>query len=136
MEPWIRQREMYVRPDALLADLAPELITDGILVQILGDKPFYSREEAKSIGKNQYSAAEYRARQDLPEGYSRATMLELLQERCRYVLLRGSTLNNPHISGDYFRDWEKITEDHAMVLRRLVDEWLQTSAAATEEATE
>jgi hypothetical protein len=130
--------ELYVRPDGILADTVPERITDDVLVRVLGDKPMYSLDEAKAIGKNQYSAAQYRERMDMPEqkSYSQQRMLELLRERCRYVLLRGATLNNPHIPAGYFKKWEQITEDHAITLRRLVGEYLQSSAAATEQATE
>ena len=75
---------------------------------------------------------------DMPQekSYSRQRMLELLRERCRYVLLRGATLNNPHIPAGYFKAWEQITEDHAITLRRLVGEYLQSSASATDDATE
>lgn len=133
MEPWIKQMEAYVRPDAILAESVPDRITDDVLVHVLGDKPFYSLDEAKSIGKNQYSASAYRERMDLPEqkAYSRQRMLEMLRERCRYVLLRGATLNNPHIPSGYFAKWERITEDHAMTLRRLVGEFLQNTGAAS-----
>jgi hypothetical protein len=65
------------------------------------------------------------------KAYSRQRMLEMLRERCRYVLLRGATLNNPHIPSGYFTKWERITEDHAMTLRRMVTEFLQNSAAAS-----
>jgi hypothetical protein len=133
MEPWIKQMEAYVRPDAILAETVPERITDDVLVRVLGDKPFYSLDEAKSIGKNQYSATAYRERMDMAaqKAYSRQRMLEMLRERCRYVLLRGATLNNPHIPSGYFTKWERITEDHAMTLRRMVTEFLQNSAAAS-----
>jgi len=138
MEPWIKQMELYVRPDAILAETVPERITDDVLVRVLGDKPIYSLEEARAIGKNQYSAKQYRERMDMPQekSYSRQRMLELLRERCRYVLLRGATLNNPHIPAGYFKAWEQITEDHAITLRRLVGEYLQSSASATDDATE
>jgi hypothetical protein len=138
MEPWIRQLEGYVRPDAILADTVPERVSHDVLVRVLGDKPAYTYEEARSIAKNQYGAAKYRELMDLPDqkAYSPGRMLEILRERCRYVLLRGSTLNNPHIPAGYFKDWEQITEDHAMTLRRLVGEYLQSSAETTEQATE
>lgn len=47
-------------------------------------------------------------------------MLEILRDRCRYLIKRGATLNNPHIPGSYFENWEKITEHHAERLRELV----------------
>jgi hypothetical protein len=86
-------------------------------------------------------------------------MLELLRERCAYVIRRGATLNNPHISGPHLSDrLEPITRNHAAMLRTLVADYLarratqltagelpaedavdplvaQASAAATDEAT-
>lgn len=35
---------------------------------------------------------------DIPAGYSQNRMLALLRERCRYLLERGATRNNPHIT--------------------------------------
>ncbi len=57
---------------------------------------------------------------DLENGYSTSRMLEILRDRCRYLIERGSTLNNPHIPGSYFQDWEQITVCHAERLRELV----------------
>ena len=51
-------------------------------------------------------------------------MLEILKDRARYVIERGSTLNNPHIPASYFAGWEEIKRDHAIRLRALVREWL------------
>lgn len=39
---------------------------------------------------------------DLPDGYSPKRMLEILRLRARYLLDRGSTLNNPHIPKRFF----------------------------------
>jgi orotate phosphoribosyltransferase-like protein len=61
---------------------------------------------------------------DLFQGYSSERMLSILKDRCRYLIERGSTLNNPHIPASYFRDWERITENHAQRLRELVAEAL------------
>ena len=131
MRPWIQKMEAYVRPDAILAETVPSLITEDLLVRILGDKPFYSKDEARSIAKNQYTEAVYSERIDLPDrkAYSRGRMLEILRERCRYVLLRGATLNNPHIPSDYFSNWDRISEDHAITLRRMVAEFLRGGSA-------
>ncbi len=51
-------------------------------------------------------------------------MLEILKERLKYLIERGSTLNNPHISGSYFESWEKITSDHANKLKCAVKKFL------------
>jgi hypothetical protein len=51
-------------------------------------------------------------------------MLSMLKERCGYLISRGSTRNNPHISAGYFKDWERIERNHAARLRELVVEAL------------
>jgi len=131
MAPWVAEKEQYVRPDLVLAQRAPQRVNDEDLVQVLGDRPAYTRKDARAIMKNQWSAAQYRDNADLPDGgYSRARMVELLQERCGYVIRRGATLNNPHIPGGYLARLERIDKDHAATLRRLVRDYL----AAKQEA--
>ena len=134
MEPWIADKERYVKPDILLADSLPALVAKGMVTAILGDKPSYSLEDARWIMKNQWRAAQYREQQDVADGYSPMRMTEILQQRARYVILRGATLNNPHIESGYFEKFEKITEEHASKLRELVRHYL-SKASATEEAT-
>jgi hypothetical protein len=73
------------------------------------------------------SKAEYLSAMDLEGGYSPERMLEIFRERGRYVIERGSTLNNPHIPYSYFDKWTTITEDHAVRLRELVRAWIASA---------
>ncbi len=131
MRPWIADKERYVRPDLVLAARAPALLSDADLTEVLSDAGSFSADEARSVMKNQWSAEQYRTNADLAAGrYSRTRMLEVLRERCGYVVRRGSTLNNPHISGKYFKDFERIKSDHASALRRLVRVYLEQAAAS------
>lgn len=134
MAPWVAEKERYVRPDLVLAQRAPQRVTEQDLVQVLGEeRDAYTRADAKAIMKNQWSAAQYRDNADLPGGgYSRARMLEVLQERCGYVIRRGATLNNPHIPGRYLARLERIERDHAATLRRLVRAYLEARREAEE----
>lgn len=125
MAPWIREKEEYIRVDCLLADCVPELITLEMLYKILGEKQVYLLEDAKLLHKRQYKQAQYREKMDLEQGYSAERMLHILKDRCRYVIERGATLNNPHIPGSYFAGWERITQNHANRLRELVAEALR-----------
>ena len=134
MAPWIEGKAAYVRPDQLLADMAPAVLGPAHLAAALGAKDVYTPDDARAIMKKQWSAGAYKAAQDVPGGYSQGRMVEILQERCRYVILRGSTLNNPHIEAGYFTGWERIVEDHAARLRALVRGYL-ASAEATADAT-
>lgn len=125
MKPWFDQMAAYIAPDVALAEHAPDFIKDKTLSAIFGPARKFARHDARRLMKNQYSAADYDSAADLPGGgYSRAAMLQMLRERCAYVIRRGSTLNNPHIPASYFAGWERITEDHAARLRELVVEAL------------
>lgn len=121
MKPWFDQMSAYIAPDVALAEHAPGLIEDSTLTAVLGSAQSFSLADARRLMKAQYSAADYAAAADLPGGaYSREAMLEMLRQRCAYVIRRGSTLNNPHIPASFFAGWERITEDHAARLRELV----------------
>ncbi|HEY1777055.1 MAG TPA: hypothetical protein VGG41_12925 [Solirubrobacteraceae bacterium] len=125
MAPWFDRMADYIAPDVMLALHVPELITMATLSAVLGDATDFSLREARQLMKNQYSAAQYERAADEPEQhYSRVAMLAMLRERCRYVIERGSTLNNPHIPASHFAGWEQIERNHAARLRELVVEAL------------
>lgn len=126
MSDWVADKEAYTRPDFMLADRAPGHLSDSDLTQILGGAEEFTRAQARAVMKNQWSAVQYKENADLPgERYSRAAMLWLLQERCRYIILRGSTLNNPHIAESYLKQrTEPITSDQAATVRAKVRHYL------------
>ncbi|WP_044210209.1 hypothetical protein [Coleofasciculus chthonoplastes] len=128
MEKWISEKEAYILADYKLAQLAPELLTLNVLYEILGQKQIYTLEDARRLQKKQYTIQQYRHQMDLFQGYSPERMLSILKDRCRYLIERGSTLNNPHIPASYFQGWERITENHAQRLRELVAEALHDKA--------
>ncbi|MEQ8996128.1 MAG: hypothetical protein RID53_06430 [Coleofasciculus sp. B1-GNL1-01] len=128
MEKWISDKKAYILPDYTLAQFAPELLTLNLLYEILGQKQVYTLEDARRLQKKQYTIQQYRNQMDLNQGYSPERMLSILKDRCRYLIERGATLNNPHIPASYFQDWERITENHAQRLRELVAEALQDKA--------
>ncbi|MCQ1581139.1 hypothetical protein [Streptomyces parvus] len=138
MSEWISGKEEYVRPDVELAEDAMRGITAESVIKILGKKEFYTKKDAKWVMKNQWSAARYGEEADLvlgaEVGYSLDRMVSIMGERCRYVMSRGATLNNPHIPLRYIQKLPKITEEHAMNLRRLVRDYLQKTSS-TDEAT-
>lgn len=123
MKPWFDRMAAYIGPDVALADHADSFISASTLTAVLGSRRRFTRDDARRLMKNQCSSADYDAASDLSNGeYSRSAMLAMLQQRCEYVIRRGSTLNNPHIPPSYFAGWERITEDHAARLRELVVE--------------
>jgi hypothetical protein len=134
MEPWIGEKERYIFPDTKLAESLPGVVTPEMVLAILGDKPSYTVADARWIMKNQWRKEDYLRHQDLDGGYSIQAMVGILRERARYVILRGATLNNPHIEQGFFDGFERITQEHAVRLRGLVRAYL-SRACATERAT-
>lgn len=132
MEPWIAEKERYIRPDLLLADTVAGKVSEETVISILGQKDVYSKTDAQWLMKKQWSAAQYREQSDRADGYSLERMTEILQLRARYVILRGATLNNPHIESKFFERFTKITDEHAMRLRELVRAY-ESSASATDD---
>jgi len=128
MEQWIQEKWQYVRPDFETADLVRNRITLSDMFTILSEKKFYSLEDARKLHKRQWTVEEYKSRMDLPQAYSQQRMLEIYAERVKYLISRGSTLNNPHIPYSYFKNWNTvITTDYANRLRFLVFEYLNSS---------
>lgn len=128
MADWISSKEEYISPDFKLAKLAPSKIGLEDMYCITGKKDFYTYEDAKNIQKMQYKKEKYLELQDLENGYSAERMLEIVKDRVRYLIERGSTLNNPHIPFSYFYGWPEITKDHSKQLRQMVKEYLSKPA--------
>ena len=123
MQNWIKSKEEYIMPDFMLAEIAPQNLCIDDLYHIIGKKVSYSFEDARKLQKKQYNKDKYIKLQDFENGYSPKRMLEILQDRAKYLVERGSTLNNPHIPYSYFDGWQEITDNHAQVLRELVREY-------------
>lgn len=120
MADWINEKEDYITPDFELAKIAPDKLTIEDLYLIVGEKEIYSLDDAKKLNKKQFKITKYKQLMNLKDGYTAEIMLEILKYRCKYLIERGSTLNNPHIPASYFEGWEKITEDHAEKLKEMV----------------
>lgn len=116
MSSWIEEKANYIKPDLNISQVVPHLLNKGSLHQILGQKTSYSYEDAVRLHKKQYSKEEYLEKMDIVKGYSEDRMLTILQDRIKYLILRGSTLNNPHIPKSYFKGWPHITENHSQTL--------------------
>jgi hypothetical protein len=122
--------EAYAAPDFALAECVPELIGPATLTAVMGEAETYTLDDAQRLMKRQYRREQYSEAADLAGGgYSRAAMIGLLRDRCRYLIERGSTRNNPHIPASYFVGWERITSNHAARLRELVVAELQAEEA-------
>ncbi len=127
MEPWIKKKEQYIALDFNLARVTPPLITEETMYGLLGKKEVYSLKDAFHIQKRQYSRQDYNSLMDVKTGYSPARMLQIIRERCQYVMERGSTLNNPHIPSAYFKGWEQIAPGDINKLHEKIRVYLQNS---------
>ena len=125
MEKWIKSKEKYISSDFKLANLVPAKINLEDMYHIIGKKDIYTYEDAKAIQKMQYKKEQYLLLQDLKKGYSPRRMLEIVRDRTKYLIKRGSTLNNPHIPFSYFNGWTEITQNHAEQLRFMVREYFE-----------
>lgn len=106
MAPWIEDIWQYIKPDFELALHVPQLVTPEIMKLILGDKPYYTKDEVKAFMKNEFSASTYKM--DVREGkrlvgYSPEMMFSLFKKRVEYVMRRGATYNNKKIRLDFIQ---------------------------------
>jgi hypothetical protein len=124
MRPWISSIQRYIRADFEMARVVPSLVTRELMFQAIGNKNIYTLDDAQRIQKKQHTVDEYRSMMDLPDGYSPDRMLEIYQRRLRYLIERGSTLNNPKIKPEFFEPWPTITKNHASTLLKHVRRWL------------
>jgi hypothetical protein len=129
MSPWIEQIWSYIEPDFRIAEICSGFCNLEALHHVVGAKELYTLEDAKKLHKKQYTAKKYLDAMDLKDGYSPARMLEIFKDRVRYVIERGSTLNNPHIQASYFNNQPDIKEEHAETLRKLIRNWLHLKEA-------
>jgi hypothetical protein len=126
MSPWISQTWDYIKADFEMAKHVPAHITLETMFEIMGEKEFYTQADAQKIHKKQMSSAQYKEAQDVIGGYSSARMLDIFRDRARYVIKRGSTLNNRKILATYLETWPEIRGNHASELRALVSAWRDT----------
>lgn len=124
MAPWIKEKADYISLDFGLAEILSKKLTLTDMYKLIGRKSKYTLDDAKKVQKKQHKVAEYKAMQDKKDGYSPRKMLEILNNRTKYLIERGSTLNNPHIPLSYFESFPKITENHSEDLLTKVKEYL------------
>lgn len=61
---------------------------------------------------------------DVEPALSISAMVNVLKDRCKYLINRGSTLNNPHIPEEFFQRFDKISDEHASELRKKLTQFL------------
>ena len=102
MEGWIGKIESYIAPDFAIGRYIADKLDLEDLHIICGEKNKYSLSDAQALHKRQWNRDRYLAEMDDFEGYTPSKMLEILKLRARYLIQRGSTLNNPHIPRSFF----------------------------------
>ena len=125
----ISEKEKYIWPDYAISKLVANRVTLEDMHQVLGEKEYYTINDAVNLHKKQLSIADYKAHLDHQAGYTPEAMLEIFRLRVSYVATRGSTLNNPHIPKNVLDPLPTITHDHAATLRALVRSNLSQSSS-------
>jgi hypothetical protein len=108
MQPWVNKISNYIRPDQVLAEMLSKKVDGAILELIFGNQKSFTLDDAQKIMKRQWTKKEYVARQDLPNGFSEHAMVKILAERVQYLISRGATLNNPHITSSEVRKFSPL----------------------------
>lgn len=117
---WIAEKEAYIKPDFEISKLLEKKITKEEMYRLVGNKERYTLEDARAIQKNQMKKQEYLELMDLKDGFSKDRMLTIIHDRVNYLILRGYTLNNPHIPNAVLNTGFKIDRNHATKLRQLI----------------
>ena len=102
MEPWIVSIERKILTDFKLAALSSKRLELDDLFEVCGEQEIYTVADAKKLHKQQWTATQYDAAQDITVNgkrrISQQKMLDILKLRSQYIAERGATLNNPHIT--------------------------------------
>jgi hypothetical protein len=115
MRDWINGEIAYIQADLVLARLIPTKVDDDAVNILFGDKEEISYQEMYAVMKNEWYAKKakglpnrYDQYADLHRGktsrdhvYSRQAGLQAAKDRITYLLNRGVTVNNRHISRRY-----------------------------------
>jgi len=116
MRDWIEREKKYIALDLKIASrvsqLFPADLMEEVLVDVLGDADVYTREQIKSLikdewNKNLHRPSQYVARASNPRAkakdqlYSRDAALDAARDRLAYLLKRGCTVNNRHVPYTY-----------------------------------
>src|SRR5262249_1873289 len=127
LKPWVEDRWNYIKTDFMAAEVVPACVPIEAMYEIIGKKEIYTLDDARALQKLQYSAEKYRAAMDIAGGYSAEAMLGVFRDRIKYLLSRGSTLNNPKVPQSVVDGWTTITSEYALRLRELVRAWRQAN---------
>lgn len=146
MRAWNTTEQEYLKYDLELVEHTPEGVDSAVIDRILGDQEEFTYQDLRSIVKDQWNAKAdvgrpnlYRARADIAWAgpaiefrYSRHAAEQAIRDRIRYLLDRGSTVNNRKISARYVM--AKCVEIQpprwAVVLSQEVDRALALEASA------
>jgi len=138
MEPWIKSIEGYILPDFAIASLVYNKLNNDDMIILCEDKPKYGIEDAKRIHKRQWSSETYVSEMDLSDGYSQGKMTEIVRKRAQYLIERGATLNNPHITSSFLSTYSdrrvdanqliKSSSERERFLRLVESDWKKSQA--------
>lgn len=135
---WLDAQLEYIRCDIIIleaiGDCITEEITKRLRVAMFGEKELYSEEDLKSLLKQQIRRSDYREFLDKDDNgemkCSGKNVDAAIRLRTQYLLNRGTSRNNPHISSTWInaiieKDSRlRLDHPHGDYLRP--KEWLHT----------
>ena len=106
LNKWLDEQTEYIAHDLAILDTIRSLLRSSDAVQnikneIFGDDRFYNFSDVKRLMKQQYSKSDYdkiSKRVGNKIVVSNDNMNDAIMDRIEYLLNRGTTRNNPHIS--------------------------------------
>ena len=116
LKGWNEREQAYIKLDLALVDRIPPLATAELLHELIGEKDEYTFDDLSVLVKDQWNkdtrrgratslyedrADVHRDRQRRLNRYSHDIALRALEDRVRYLLDRGATVNNRKISKKY-----------------------------------
>lgn len=122
MKPWLDNLEEDINRGLTISNKLVKKIDLDIMYDIFGNKNKYSEIEAKKVFKKLYSNKKYKELEDVKNGYSQDRMLQMFREHNLSYLIKGSWLNNPKISKEYYKNFPKIKDNWKEELQNILNE--------------
>jgi hypothetical protein len=113
MRGWLEKEKEYLQSDLTLSGIVPAKVDDAIVTALFGDGQQFTYAQMYKVMKAQWEgrggrpsrykdyADIHKVRRTADNLYSRKVALRATQERTDYLMRRGSTVNNRHISRGY-----------------------------------
>jgi len=111
LNDWLDEQVEYIRCDIEIIEVLSNEVTSEmaqrVIKNIFGEKEVFTEEDLKEVLKRQIKSQEYAQylcnRQNAERLCSLDSMEKAIRSRTQYLLNRGTSRNNPHISDGWIR---------------------------------